>query len=76
MDVLGIDIGGSSVKVTAIREGQVLWTGRSSPYRDPGRQDLVLAIRGALGGRDAGRPARAGPSACASPAYWTSPKSE
>jgi predicted NBD/HSP70 family sugar kinase len=48
---LGIDIGGSSVKLAAIREGQVLWTEQSASYDKPTSQQLIQAIRMTAGGR-------------------------
>jgi predicted NBD/HSP70 family sugar kinase len=41
---IGIDIGGTSVKSAAVRDGAVLWTGRSQPYLRPGRAELQRAI--------------------------------
>jgi predicted NBD/HSP70 family sugar kinase len=56
MDGLGIDIGGTSVKLAAVgRDGAVLWTARSSRYSRPDAEGLAAAIREAAGGRiDAG----------------------
>lgn len=51
MSYLGIDIGGSSVKMAAVHEEQVLWTGQSSRYERPDTQQLARAIRDAAGGR-------------------------
>jgi predicted NBD/HSP70 family sugar kinase len=48
---VGIDIGGSSVKLAAIREGQVLWTGQSPSYARPTVDQLVRAIRMTAAGR-------------------------
>jgi predicted NBD/HSP70 family sugar kinase len=42
--VVGVDIGGSSVKVAALRDGAVVRTGRSETYRQPGREALARAI--------------------------------
>lgn len=51
MTTLGIDIGGSSVKAAAIRDGQVLWTTRSDAYDRPTAARLIAAIAEALAGR-------------------------
>ncbi len=51
MTSLGIDIGGTSVKLAAVRDGQVLWTGQSSTYEFPSTQRLIDAIREADAGR-------------------------
>jgi predicted NBD/HSP70 family sugar kinase len=50
---LGIDIGGTRVKLAAVRAGDVLWTARGAPYHRPSRGQLADAIRGALAGRAA-----------------------
>jgi predicted NBD/HSP70 family sugar kinase len=42
---LGIDIGGTTVKIGALREGEVLWTSRSARYSRPTIDQLVAAIR-------------------------------
>lgn len=42
---LGIDIGGTTVKVGALREGEVLWTNRSARYSRPSSEQLVDAIK-------------------------------
>ena len=42
---LGIDIGGTTVKIGALREGEVLWTSRSARYTRPTSDQLVEAIR-------------------------------
>jgi predicted NBD/HSP70 family sugar kinase len=57
MALLGIDIGGSSVKAAAVEEGQTKWTGQSRRYARPTREGLVAAIREAIGGREIGNPA-------------------
>ena len=44
MDLLGIDIGGSSVKAAAVRDGAVEWTGKSTAYARPARGELERAI--------------------------------
>jgi predicted NBD/HSP70 family sugar kinase len=42
---LGIDIGGTTVKAAGLREGEVLWTGRSARYNRPAPEQLAAAIR-------------------------------
>lgn len=42
---LGIDIGGTTVKSAALRDGQVLWTGRSERYSRPAAEQVVAAVR-------------------------------
>src|SRR5258706_10727469 len=49
---LGIDIGGTSVKVASLRDGQVLWTSKSEPFARPDTGQVVEAIRQAIAGRD------------------------
>ena len=49
---LGIDIGGTAVKVAALRGGEVLWTARHV-YRTAGPTDLIASVRAALAGHDA-----------------------
>lgn len=51
MFALGIDIGGTSVKAAARRDGQVLWTGQSGFYLKPSADELRHAIRAAVNGR-------------------------
>lgn len=53
MTSLGIDIGGTSVKLALLREGQVVWTGQSPFYHRPDTAALIEAIRQAAAGRDA-----------------------
>src|SRR5215217_1441901 len=48
---LGIDIGGTSVKLAAVRGGAVLWTTRSATYRHPTVDQLAASIRAAAQGR-------------------------
>jgi predicted NBD/HSP70 family sugar kinase len=48
---LGIDIGGTSVKLAAIEDGQKLWTGQSGFYVRATTQQLIDAIKEAAGGR-------------------------
>jgi len=47
LGVLGIDIGGTGVKLAALRDGVVLWTAKR-PYRKPTVPDLIAAIRDGL----------------------------
>lgn len=49
MNSLGIDIGGSSIKLAARRDGQTVWTRRSRPYDRPRLDELVEALREAVG---------------------------
>jgi glucokinase len=52
MNGIGIDIGGTSVKLAAVaRDGRVMWTARSSTYRSPDAGRLAAAIREAAAGR-------------------------
>jgi predicted NBD/HSP70 family sugar kinase len=51
MNALGIDIGGTSVKLAALRDGQTLWTGQSPFYSRPTTQQLIHAIAAAADGR-------------------------
>lgn len=51
MRALGIDVGGSSVKLAAIDAERVLWIAQSATYEQPTRQQLVSSIREALAGR-------------------------
>jgi glucokinase len=52
MDGIGIDIGGTSVKLAAVgRGGQVMWTARSPKYDRPDADGLAAAILEAAGGR-------------------------
>ena len=49
---LGIDVGGSSVKLAAINSGtSALWEQQSGNYSHPTRDQLAGAIRDAIGGR-------------------------
>src|SRR3954453_18277464 len=52
MTLLGIDIGGSSVKAAAVKQGRTLWTGQSGRYNRPTRDGLVGAVREAIAGRE------------------------
>jgi glucokinase len=51
MDSLGIDIGGTSVKLAMARDGKALWTGQSAAYFRPSTQQLIAAMREASGER-------------------------
>jgi predicted NBD/HSP70 family sugar kinase len=42
---LGIDIGGTSIKLAALRDGKVTWTGRSAAYARPTREQLIATLR-------------------------------
>src|SRR5437763_12027190 len=42
---VGIDIGGTSIKLAALRDGQVVWTGRSAAYARPTREQLIDVLR-------------------------------
>ena len=59
-DTLGIDIGGSSIKASALRGGQILWTGQSSFYENPTQAALILALHGTLAGRTLAAPVAVG----------------
>ena len=50
---LGIDVGGGSVKLAAVQDGKLLWTGQSASYSRPTKGQLVDAIRAAANGRSA-----------------------
>jgi len=52
MTSLGIDVGGSSVKLAQVGEnGQTLWQTQSRTYAHPTRQQLAAVIRDAIAGR-------------------------
>ena len=51
MAFLGIDVGGSSIKVAAMGADGHVWTNRSAMYADPSFDDLTIALRQALVGR-------------------------
>lgn len=51
MRYLGIDIGGTSVKMAGLEDEQVLWTGKSARYTRPDTHRLIRAIREAAEGR-------------------------
>jgi len=44
MIALGIDIGGTSVKMAAVENGRTLWTGQSPFYARPKTQELIVAM--------------------------------
>jgi predicted NBD/HSP70 family sugar kinase len=49
---LGIDVGGSSVKLALIGDaGETLWQAQTSTYSQPSRQQLANVIRQTIGGR-------------------------
>ena len=51
MRALGIDIGGTSVKVAVMEEGRTVITGQSPFYARPDTASLVAAIKAAVAGR-------------------------
>ena len=53
MHSLGIDVGGSSVKLALVRgdDGQTVWQTQSDPYSQPTRHELADVIRRAVAGR-------------------------
>jgi ROK family len=52
MPYLGIDVGGTSVKIAMVESDQVLWTGQSQTYSRPITRQLSEAIRQAAAGRE------------------------
>ena len=44
MNALGIDIGGTSIKLALLRDGQVDWTRKSASFTRPSTQQLIDAI--------------------------------
>src|SRR4051812_1925562 len=52
MRTLGIDIGGTSVKVALLDGAAVLWTARSSRYEFPTREQLIGAISECAAGKE------------------------
>lgn len=48
MNTLGIDVGGTSVKLVAVRDGEAVWTGRTPTYHRPAADELVDYLRDAL----------------------------
>jgi len=51
MTCLGIDVGGTSVKMAMIEANHTLWTGKSPSYSRPTTDQLIDAIRAAADGR-------------------------
>ena len=51
MDSLGIDVGGSSVKLALVHDGDTVWQTQSETYNKPSPQELAAAIRKAVDGR-------------------------
>jgi len=51
MALLGIDIGGGSVKAAAVEDGRTLWAGQSGRYNRPTREAIVNAVREAVANR-------------------------
>ena len=51
MTSLGIDVGGSSVKLALVRDNEVLWQAQSDTYAQPTSAELAKAIRKAIDGR-------------------------
>ncbi|MGA2583787.1 MAG: ROK family protein [Tepidisphaeraceae bacterium] len=49
MICLGVDVGGTSVKAAALKNGRCLWTSRSAVYRRPSAEELRKAIADAVG---------------------------
>jgi predicted NBD/HSP70 family sugar kinase len=47
----GIDIGGTSIKLAALENGQPLWKTQSPFYRQPTTNELIDTLRTAAGGR-------------------------
>ena len=60
MRSLGIDVGGTSVKMALLEDGQVRWTGQSGFYARPGAGEIVVALREAADGRVTGSVDRCG----------------
>jgi predicted NBD/HSP70 family sugar kinase len=61
MTSLGIDIGGSSVKLALVGDaGETVWKSQSAAYAQPTRQQLAEAIRSTVAGRFAPRGAAVG----------------
>jgi predicted NBD/HSP70 family sugar kinase len=52
MRFLGIDVGGTSIKLAAVSGGRVLWTGKSRVYARPTADQLAEALKQAAEGRD------------------------
>ncbi len=49
---LGIDIGGTSVKLACVNPSQTVWIARSAMYQRPNKAELIAAVRQALAGHD------------------------
>jgi glucokinase len=49
MNALGIDIGGTSIKLALLRDGQVEWTRKSAPFTRPATGQIVDGIRQTAG---------------------------
>jgi predicted NBD/HSP70 family sugar kinase len=48
MDSLGIDVGGSSVKLALVRDGKTLWQTQTETYARPTSEQLASSIRTAI----------------------------
>ncbi|HVT87790.1 MAG TPA: ROK family protein [Tepidisphaeraceae bacterium] len=48
MMTLGIDIGGSSIKLATIHQGEVLWKEQSATYSDPAPNQLISVLQQVL----------------------------
>jgi predicted NBD/HSP70 family sugar kinase len=48
----GVDIGGTSVKLACLRDGELQWTGKSESFSRPTTQQVVDAIRQAVAERE------------------------
>src|SRR5438128_1348371 len=59
---LGIDVGGSSVKLALVEGERTIWKTQSEPYTHPTREQLAAAIRKSIAGRF--DPARAAVGIC------------
>jgi predicted NBD/HSP70 family sugar kinase len=51
MTSLGIDVGGSSVKLALVRDDQTVWKVQSETYSKPTREQLATVIRNAIAAR-------------------------
>ena len=51
MESLGIDVGGSSVKLALIRDNQTIWQNQTPKYDKPSANELANTIRSTLGDR-------------------------
>ena len=60
MRSLGIDVGGTSVKIALVEDGRAAWTGQSGFYARPDAPAIVAALRQAADGRVAGPVDRCG----------------